>query len=76
MVISVRCSCSSYPAQSVEVASGDTEVFILKTSPRIRCKQCSTYLFAEIALKLARLKDLSRADPGNQSVDGLIVQRP
>ena len=41
-------SCSLYPAQSVAVLSGETAVFTLKTSPRTRCKQCGTFLFAEV----------------------------
>jgi hypothetical protein len=39
---------SLYPTPAVSVVSGETVVFILRTSPRTRCKQCGTYLFAEV----------------------------
>ena len=39
---------SVYPAPAVSVVRGDTVVFILRTSPRTKCKQCGTYLFAEV----------------------------
>ena len=41
--------CSVYPASGVSVVRGETEVFVLRTSPRTRCKRCGTYLFAEVA---------------------------
>ena len=41
-------SCSLYPAETVSVEGGETEEFILRTSPRIKCKNCGTYLFAEV----------------------------
>ena len=41
-------SCSLYPAQTVSVERGETEEFVLRTSPRIKCKSCGTYLFAEV----------------------------
>jgi len=40
-------ACAVYPANSVEV-SGETCATVLKTSPRTKCSQCGTYLFAEI----------------------------
>jgi hypothetical protein len=39
---------SLYTALAVSVVRGDTAVFILRTSPRTKCKQCGTYLFAEV----------------------------
>jgi hypothetical protein len=39
---------SLYPAPAVSVVRGDTAVFTLRTSPRTKCKQCGTYLFAEV----------------------------
>jgi hypothetical protein len=41
-------SCSLYPAPAVSVVRGETDVFTLRTSPRTRCKQCGTFLFAEV----------------------------
>jgi hypothetical protein len=41
--------CSLYPEASVSVLRGETEIFTLRTTPRIRCKQCGTYLFGEVA---------------------------
>ena len=41
-------ACSLYPAQSVSIERGETEAFVLRTSPRIRCKTCGTYVFAEV----------------------------
>jgi hypothetical protein len=41
-------ACSLYPAAGVSVVRGETEVFILKTTPRTKCKACGTYLFAEV----------------------------
>jgi hypothetical protein len=38
-----------YPAQSVEVVRGDPAAMVVKATPRKRCEQCGTYLFAEIA---------------------------
>jgi hypothetical protein len=40
--------CSVYPAAAVAVTRGETDVFTLRTSPRIRCSRCGTYLFAEV----------------------------
>jgi hypothetical protein len=40
---------SLYPAPSVSVVRGDIDAFTLKTTPRTKCKQCGTYLFAEVA---------------------------
>ena len=40
---------SLYPAPAISVVRGDTDVFTLKTCPRTKCKQCGTYLFAEVA---------------------------
>jgi hypothetical protein len=41
-------ACSVYPAAAVSVVGGETDVLTLRTSPRIKCKQCGTYLFAEV----------------------------
>lgn len=41
-------SCSLYPAQNVVVLRGETAALTLRTSPRTRCKQCGTFLFAEV----------------------------
>jgi hypothetical protein len=41
-------ACSLYPASAVSLVRGETEAFVLRTSPRTRCKQCGTYLFAEV----------------------------
>jgi hypothetical protein len=41
-------ACSLYAASAVSVVHGETEVFILRTTPRTRCKRCGTYLFAEV----------------------------
>ena len=41
-------SCSLYPTAAVSVERGETDTFTLKTSPRTKCKQCGTYLFAEV----------------------------
>lgn len=40
--------CSLHAAAAVSVTRGETDVFTLRTSPRTRCKQCGTYLFAEV----------------------------
>jgi hypothetical protein len=40
---------SLYPAPAISVVRGDTDAFTLKTTPRTKCKQCRTYLFAEVA---------------------------
>jgi hypothetical protein len=37
-----------YPAPAVVVTRGETGAFVLKTSPRIKCRRCGTYLFAEV----------------------------
>ena len=37
-----------YPASAVRVARGETGAFTLRTSPRIKCSRCATYLFAEV----------------------------
>ena len=39
---------SLYPTPAVTVVRGETVVFILRTSPRTKCKLCGTYLFAEV----------------------------
>jgi len=41
-------SCCLYPAQHVVVLSGETAIFTSRTSPRTKCKQCGTFLFAEV----------------------------
>jgi hypothetical protein len=41
-------SCSLYSARDVVVLSGETAVFTLRTSPRTKCRQCGTFLFAEV----------------------------
>ena len=40
---------SLFPAAAVSVAHGDTAVFILRSAPRTQCKQCGTFLFAEVS---------------------------
>ena len=40
---------SLYPAPAISVVRGDTDAFTLRTTPRTKCKQCGTYLFAEVA---------------------------
>jgi hypothetical protein len=39
---------SLYPAPAVSITRGITEVFTLESTPRTKCKQCGTYLFAEV----------------------------
>lgn len=39
---------SLYPAPVVSVSRGETEIFTLKSTSRTKCKQCGTYLFAEV----------------------------
>jgi len=41
-------ACSVYPTPAVTIEYGQTDVFTLRTSPRTRCRDCGTYLFAEI----------------------------
>ena len=41
-------SCSLYPASAVSIVRGETDAFTLRTAPRTKCKQCGTYLFAEV----------------------------
>jgi len=38
-----------YPAQAVEVVRGAPVASAVKTTPRLRCVDCGTHLFAEIA---------------------------
>jgi hypothetical protein len=40
-------ACALYPAQAV-IVSGETHAVILKTTPRTKCTQCGTYLFAQV----------------------------
>jgi hypothetical protein len=40
--------CSLHAASAVSVLRGETDIFTLRTTPRIRCKRCGTYLFAEV----------------------------
>jgi hypothetical protein len=40
-------ACVLYPAQAVTV-SGETRAVTLKTTPRTKCAQCETYLFAQV----------------------------
>lgn len=37
-----------YPSAAVEVTSGETTVWALKTTPRTSCTACGTRLFAEL----------------------------
>jgi hypothetical protein len=37
-----------YKTPAVTVLRGETVAFTLKTSPRTKCKQCGTYLYAEV----------------------------
>jgi hypothetical protein len=41
-------SCSLYPASAISIVRGETDAFTLRTAPRTKCKQCGTYLFAEV----------------------------
>ena len=41
-------SVSLFPAPAVSAVRGETDVFTLRTSPRIKCKTCGTYLFAQV----------------------------
>ena len=41
-------SIALYQAPAVVVAHGETGTFTLKTTPRTKCSQCGTYLFAEV----------------------------
>jgi hypothetical protein len=40
--------CSLHPSAAVTVVRGEILVFTLKTAARSKCKQCDTYLFAEM----------------------------
>jgi hypothetical protein len=40
---------SLFSAAMVSVTRGETEIFVLRTSPRTKCKSCGTYLFARVA---------------------------
>ena len=42
------CPVALYSASAVAVTRGETSVFTLKTSPRIKCSRCGTYIFAEV----------------------------
>lgn len=37
-----------YPTASVSVMRGEIDSFTLRTTPRTKCRQCGTYLFAEV----------------------------
>ena len=39
---------SLYLSESVSVTRGETDTFTLKTTPRTKCKECGTFLFAEV----------------------------
>jgi hypothetical protein len=41
-------SVSLHPGPAVSVVRGETVIFTLRTSPRTKCRLCSTYLFAEV----------------------------
>ena len=43
-----------YPAQAVTITKGDPVPLVLKTTPRMRCAHCGTFLFSEIAVANAR----------------------
>ena len=38
-----------YPAAAVEIASGKPAPMVVKATERMRCEDCGTYLFSEIA---------------------------
>ena len=40
---------SPFSAAAVSVLRGNTEVYVLRSSPRTKCKHCATFLFAEVA---------------------------
>jgi len=40
---------SIYPAAAIEIVSGETTTFALKTTPRISCARCGTRLVVELA---------------------------
>ena len=56
--------CSLYTATDVVLFNGETEVFILKTSPRTRCKRCHAYLFAEVPAHPVRGVNADLLAPG------------
>jgi len=41
-------SCSLYATQAISLKRGVADNFKVRTSPRSRCKNCGTYLFAEV----------------------------
>lgn len=43
-----------YPAQAVDVVKGDPVPIVVRTTQRMRCVACGTYLFSEIASVGAR----------------------
>jgi hypothetical protein len=38
-----------YPAQAVQVVRGEPVPMVVRTVPRLRCAECGTYLFSELA---------------------------
>lgn len=40
---------AAYPSQSVEVIKGQLVPLVVKTTPRMRCHNCGTFLFTEVA---------------------------
>lgn len=42
-------SAAIYPAQAVQVIRGNPTPIVVKTTPRMRCETCGTFLFAELS---------------------------
>ena len=38
----------AYPSQAVEILKGQPTALVIKTTPRMRCADCGTLLFAEV----------------------------
>lgn len=41
-------STAAYPSSAVEVVKGEPVPLVVKTTPRIRCQHCGTFLFTEV----------------------------
>lgn len=42
-------SAAAYPADAVTVTAGDPQILVYKTTPRLRCADCGTFLFSDAA---------------------------
>lgn len=40
---------AAFPAEAVEVVKGRLLTLVVKTAPRVRCADCGTFLFTEVA---------------------------